>query len=89
MNFIAEVSSNHHQDLNRAFQFIDAAADAQCTAVKFQLFKIDQLFSHVLVDPRSSWEYSVAISHHFQRRSRSATLTKRSRPPERNIHDFC
>ena len=62
MNFIAEVSSNHHQDLNRAFQFIDAAADAQCTAVKFQLFKIDQLFSHEILAKsemhrkRKEWE---------------------------------
>ena len=45
MKFIAEVSSNHHRDLSRSFDFIDTAADAGCSAVKFQLFKIDQLFS--------------------------------------------
>ena len=45
MKFIAEVSSNHHCDLSRSFDFIDTAADAGCSAVKFQLFKIDQLFS--------------------------------------------
>ncbi len=43
--FIAEVSSNHHGDLQRCFQFIDKAAEMGCDAVKFQLFKIDQLFS--------------------------------------------
>ncbi len=43
--FIAEVSSNHHRDLDRCFQFIDTAAQIGCDAVKFQLFKIDQLFS--------------------------------------------
>jgi sialic acid synthase SpsE len=45
MKFIAEVSSNHHKDLNRSFEFVDAAAYAGCSAVKFQLFKIEQLFS--------------------------------------------
>jgi len=43
--FIAEVSSNHAQDIGRAKEFIHAAAQAGCGAVKFQLFKIDQLFA--------------------------------------------
>ena len=43
--FIAEVSSNHHRDLERCFQFIDTAAKIGCDAVKFQLFKTDQLFA--------------------------------------------
>lgn len=43
--FIAEVSSNHHQDLKRCFEFIETAATVGCDAVKFQLFKIDQLFA--------------------------------------------
>lgn len=43
--FIAEVSSNHGKDLQRSFDFIDSAAEAGCDAVKFQLFKIDQLFA--------------------------------------------
>ena len=45
IRFLAEVSSNHHRDLSRSFDFIDTAADAGCSAVKFQLFKIDQLFA--------------------------------------------
>jgi sialic acid synthase SpsE len=45
IDFIAEVSSNHHRDLDRSVEFINAAADAGCSAVKFQLFKIEQLFS--------------------------------------------
>ena len=45
INFIAEISSNHHRDLRRSFKFIDAASQAGCSAVKFQLFKIEQLFS--------------------------------------------
>lgn len=43
--FIAEVSSNHYRDLDRCCAFVDAAAKAGCQAIKFQLFKIDQLFA--------------------------------------------
>jgi sialic acid synthase SpsE len=43
--FIAEASSNHAQDLNRALAFVDAAADSGCDAVKFQLFKIERMFA--------------------------------------------
>lgn len=43
--FIAEASSNHARDLDRALAFVDAAADAGCDAVKFQLFKIDRMFA--------------------------------------------
>ncbi|OFZ97451.1 MAG: N-acetylneuraminic acid synthase [Betaproteobacteria bacterium RIFCSPLOWO2_02_FULL_62_17] len=45
VKFIAEVSSNHHREFLRALAFVDAAARSGCDAVKFQLFKIDQLFS--------------------------------------------
>jgi len=43
--FIAEVSSNHDQDLDRSLEFINIAASIGCDAIKFQLFKIDELFS--------------------------------------------
>lgn len=43
--FIAEVSSNHHRDLERCYRFIDVAAAAGCASVKFQLFRIDELFA--------------------------------------------
>ncbi len=43
--FIAEASSNHARDLGRALAFVDAAADAGCDAVKFQLFKIHRMFA--------------------------------------------
>ncbi len=39
--FIAEVSSNHHRDLDRCLAFIDVAAHIGCSAVKFQSQKID------------------------------------------------
>ena len=43
--FIAEVSSNHARDLDRALAFIDEAANAGFDAVKFQLFRISQMFA--------------------------------------------
>ena len=43
--FISEVSSNHNGDINRCKELIDATAEAGCDGVKFQLFKIKDLFS--------------------------------------------
>lgn len=60
--FIAEASSNHARDLDRALAFVDAAADAGCDAVKFQLFKIDRMFAPEILSrsakhrARRSWE---------------------------------
>ena len=45
MLFIAEVGSNHNQDLSRYLKLIDTAAEIGCGAVKFQLFKIDQMYA--------------------------------------------
>ena len=62
VNFIAEVSSNHSRDLKRALNFIEAAAGAGCHSVKFQLFKIAQLFSPEILERseehrrREKWE---------------------------------
>lgn len=43
--FIAEISSNHNGDLGRCRRLIAEAARVGCTAVKFQLFRIDRLFA--------------------------------------------
>lgn len=62
MFFISEVSSNHSQKIERAIEFIDQSAAAGCDAVKFQLFKVEELFSkEVLVNKpetlkRKQWE---------------------------------
>jgi len=64
--FIAEASSNHGRDLNRALAFVDAAADAGCDAVKFQLFKIDRMFAPEILAQspkhraRAEWELPLA-----------------------------
>src|SRR6187551_1340277 len=64
--FIAEASSNHGQDLSRALAFVDAAADCGCDAVKFQLFKLTELFAPEILAKsakhraRAQWELPVA-----------------------------
>lgn len=63
--FVAEVSSNHSRDLPRALAFVDRAADIGCDAVKFQLFKIRELFApealerHPDLRAREAWELPV------------------------------
>ena len=50
--FIAEVSSNHNANLKRCLKFVDVAKKIGCDAVKFQLFKIDQLFHPSILKKR-------------------------------------
>ena len=63
--FIAEVSSNHSRDINRAIEFIDSASKVGCDAVKFQLFKIEKLFAPEILEnskqhrDRKQWELSL------------------------------
>ena len=65
VNFIAEVSSNHSKDLDRAIKFVNTAADIGCDSVKFQLFKIDQLFAPEIlkksdeISSRKNWELPI------------------------------
>ena len=59
---MAEVSSNHNSDLERSKEFIRVAAATGCQAVKFQLFKLNQLFAPeaITANPslkeREQWE---------------------------------
>ena len=63
--FVAEVSSNHSCDLNRAKEFIKVSSEIGCQAVKFQLFKIDKLFSPEILAKskthrdRKEWELPI------------------------------
>jgi sialic acid synthase SpsE len=76
VKFIAEVSSNHARDLNRSLAFIDAAADAGCQAVKFQLFRIDQLFAPEILAKsemhrkRREWELPLEFLPPLSQRAR-------------------
>lgn len=62
VRLIAEVSSNHDRDLDRSLKFVDLASQVGFTAVKFQLFRIDSLFSpeardhNPSLDDRRAWE---------------------------------
>lgn len=65
--FIAEVSSNHHRDLDRCLTFIDTAHRTGCRAVKFQLFRINELFAPEILNKspehraRGDWELPIAF----------------------------
>src|ERR1700682_6349457 len=64
-SFVAEVSSNHHRDVERCLEFIRTAAEIGCDAVKFQLFRVRELFAPEALrnDPRllarEAWELPV------------------------------
>ena len=67
VNFIAEVSSNHNKDINRMLDFIKTAHEIGCHGIKFQLFKINELFSKEILNKsklhreRKNWELSVDL----------------------------
>lgn len=67
VKFVAEVSSNHHRDIDRCLSFIDKSAEIGCWAVKFQLFKIDELFAPEILKAREElrrrkdWELPVSF----------------------------
>ena len=75
--FIAEASSNHAQDLPRALAFVDAAASCGCDAVKFQLFRLNELFAPEILArsaklrARAAWELPVAHIEPLARRARA------------------
>lgn len=74
VKFIAEVSSNHGRDLGRSLAFIDAAADAGCDAVKFQLFRIARMFAPEILQKsakhraREDWELPLSFLEPLARR---------------------
>lgn len=65
--FIAEVSSNHNQDLKRCLQFVEQSAAIGVDAVKFQLFKLEELFAPEILaqsgkhSDRKNWELPLAF----------------------------
>lgn len=84
INFIAEVSSNHSGDLKRCLDFIDASAEAGCSSVKFQLFRLRELFSPEALQRkpellhREDWELPVEFLPRIAQRCR-----------ERNVQFSC
>lgn len=80
VQFIAEVSSNHSRDIGRALEFIERAADVGCDAVKFQLFRIDQLFAPEILERsemhrrRRDWELPLEFLPALAQRCRERGL---------------
>ncbi len=84
--FCAEVSSNHHCDLDRALAFVDCAARMGTAAVKFQQFKIRELFAPEALrhDPellkREAWELPLHFNQELARRARERGIAFSSTP---------
>jgi sialic acid synthase SpsE len=80
VKFIAEVSSNHNQDLDRALQFVDISAECGFDAVKFQLFKVEQLFSKEArnakpeLEKRRGWELPLSFIPVLSKRAHEVGL---------------
>ncbi|HEB90951.1 MAG TPA: N-acetylneuraminic acid synthase [Deltaproteobacteria bacterium] len=80
VRFVAEVSSNHGRDLDRALRFVERAAEIGCDGVKFQLFRIDELFAPEILRrsqahrARRAWELPESYLAPLARRCRSLGL---------------
>jgi N-acetylneuraminate synthase len=80
VRFIAEVSSNHNQNLDRCLNFIDKSAEIGCGAVKFQLFKIEELFAPEILDKskehrdRKKWELPVEFLPDLSKRCQEKAI---------------
>ncbi len=86
LRLVAEVCSNHHTDLGRCLRFVDAAAELGCAAVKFQQFRIEQLFAPEALrhDPRllerRAWELPEAFNPALAARARERGIAFASTP---------
>jgi len=61
--FIAEIGSNHNQDLTRTRQLIDKAKEIGCWGVKFQLFRAEQLYAPEFksqINKMKKWELPIS-----------------------------
>ena len=80
VTFVAEVSSNHQRDLGRCLAFIDTAAAIGCRAVKFQLFKVRELFAPEVLEKREdlmrreAWELPAGFLPALSARCREAGI---------------
>ncbi len=65
--FVVEVSSNHHADLARCLRFAQVAKEIGADNIKFQAFKLDQLFAPMVIEllpdvaKRKAWELPMAF----------------------------
>jgi sialic acid synthase SpsE len=78
--FIAEISSNHDKDLHRCLAFVKSAKQAGFDAIKFQAFKINQLFAPEILSKskmhsdREAWEFPLEFLPEITTACRNAGL---------------
>ena len=83
---VAEVSSNHHRDLRRCLEFVSVAADCGCDAIKFQQFKVRELFApeafrhNPALLEREAWELPEAFNAEIALRARERGIAFSSTP---------
>lgn len=65
--FVAEVGSNHQQDLERCYRLIDTAKAIGCGAVKFQLFTLETLFAPVVSRPGQTDQAGISYADRKKR----------------------
>ncbi len=75
--FVAEVSSNHQRSLERSLEFVDTAARIGCAAVKFQQFRVRELFAPEVLHlaprllAREAWELPESFHAPLSKRARA------------------
>lgn len=86
VRFVAEVSSNHGRDLGRCMEFIGVAARIGCAAVKFQQFKIRELFDPIALKhhphllEREAWELPSAFNAQLSAQAKRSGIAYSSTP---------
>jgi N-acetylneuraminate synthase len=100
--FVAEVCSNHvapgiarasREHLGRALAFVDRAAEIGCAAVKFQQFRVRELFApealraHPHLLARERWELPEAFNAALAARARDRGIAFASTPFHRSAVD--
>jgi sialic acid synthase SpsE len=77
---IAEIGSNHNRDAERALELVDACAVAGATAIKVQVFRIEDLFTAAVraqrpeLDARRAWELPLDLLAPLRDRCRARGL---------------
>jgi N-acetylneuraminate synthase len=101
--FVAEVSSNHacagiergsREHLERALAFVDRAAELGCAAVKFQQFRVRELFAREALEAhphllqRQAWELPEEFNAVLARRAHERGIAFASTPFHRAAVDL-
>ena len=91
--FVAEVSSNHRSELARCMRFVEVASEIGCDAVKFQQFKIRELFapealsSNPALLEREAWELPESFNVELASRAHELGIEFASTPFYRSAVD--